>query len=97
MEDSRRIVISGPAVSVLTVDAWNPQARSVVDGDAFAFRRFVTWMREGLLRGGHDAKATWTPDDDDEDEDFDDDEDEDDDDDDDDDDDLDDDEEEDSY
>jgi hypothetical protein len=44
----------GRHATVLTVDAWNPQARTVVDGDAFAFRRFVTWLREAIVRGGHD-------------------------------------------
>ena len=53
----------GPAVTVLMVDAWNPQARTVVDGDAFAFRRFVTWLRQGIIRGGHDSTVTWLVDD----------------------------------
>jgi hypothetical protein len=44
----------GRHATVLTVDAWNPQARTAVDGDAFAFRRFVTWLREAIVRGGHD-------------------------------------------
>jgi hypothetical protein len=44
----------GVPVTVLMVDAWNPQARTVVDGDAFAFRRFVTWLREAIVRGGYD-------------------------------------------
>jgi len=47
----------GRAATVMMVDAWNPQARTVVDGDAFAFRRFLTWLREGILRGGHDHIA----------------------------------------
>jgi hypothetical protein len=47
----------GRAATVMMVDAWNPQARTVVDGDAFAFRRFLTWLREGILRGGHDQVA----------------------------------------
>lgn len=34
---------------VLLTDVWNPYTRWVVDGDAFAFRRFVQWMR-GVLR-----------------------------------------------
>ena len=53
----------GPAVTVLMVDAWNPQARTVVDGDAFAFRRFVTWLRQGIIRGGHDSTVTFRVDD----------------------------------
>lgn len=54
----------GPVVTVLMVDAWNPAARTVVDGDAFAFRRFVTWLREGILCGGHDSKTVWVLDED---------------------------------
>lgn len=55
----------GDAVAVMTVDAWNPPARAVVDGDAFAFRRFLEWLRGGILRGGHDRVLAWAPDDDD--------------------------------
>jgi hypothetical protein len=51
----------GPAVSVMMVDAWNPQTRTVVDGDAFAFRRFVAWLRAAILRGGHDEVRTFAP------------------------------------
>lgn len=45
----------GEDVRVMMVDAWNPETRTVVDGDAFAFRRFATWLREAIVRGGCDA------------------------------------------
>lgn len=44
---------------VLRVDVWNPQSRAIVDGDAFAFRRFCEWLRGALVRGGLDAQITY--------------------------------------
>lgn len=55
----------GAPVEVMMVDAWNPETRTVIDGDAFAFRRFVTWLREGILRGGHDELRAFAGDEDD--------------------------------
>ncbi len=49
----------GDAVNVMMVDAWNPPARTVVDGDAFAFRRFVSWLRGGIVRGGYDLEVRY--------------------------------------
>ena len=51
-------------MSVMMVNAWNPQTRTVVDGDAFAFRRFVAWLRAAILRGGHDDVRRFKSDDD---------------------------------
>jgi hypothetical protein len=34
----------GAPCVVMMCDAWNPEAKAVVDGDAFAFRRFVGWL-----------------------------------------------------
>jgi hypothetical protein len=39
---------------VLRVDAWNPPARAVIDGDAFAFRRFVDWLADAAIAAGLD-------------------------------------------
>lgn len=44
----------GPPVHVLMVDPWNPPNRRSIDGDAFAFRRFVQWLREAILASGQD-------------------------------------------
>jgi len=44
----------GRRARVMMVDAWSPQTRLSVDGDAFAFGRFATWLREAIVRGGHD-------------------------------------------
>ena len=51
----------GEAIPVLMVDAWNPPARAVVDGDAFAFRRFLEWLRGALLRSRHDSLLRFEP------------------------------------
>ncbi|MBL9107247.1 MAG: hypothetical protein JNL82_40530 [Myxococcales bacterium] len=59
----------GAPVEVMMVDAWNPETRTVIDGDAFAFRRFVTWLREAILRGGYDELRVFSGADEDEDED----------------------------
>jgi hypothetical protein len=45
----------GEPAQVMMVDAWNPETRSVIDGDAFAFRRFNDWLRAAIVRGGLDA------------------------------------------
>jgi hypothetical protein len=42
-------------VDVMMVDAWNPPTRLVVDGDAFAFGRLLTWLRQAILRGDMDT------------------------------------------
>ena len=39
----------GELVDVQTTDVWNPPAKFCVDGDAFAFRRFVDILRGALL------------------------------------------------
>lgn len=44
----------GEACEVMMVDAWNPEARKVIDGDAFAFRRFLEWLRAAVVRAGLD-------------------------------------------
>jgi hypothetical protein len=49
----------GEAIDVLMVDAWNPPQRHVVDGDAFAFRRFTQWLRETILAAGQDVALTY--------------------------------------
>jgi hypothetical protein len=41
-------------VMVQACDPWNPPDRTVIDGDAFAFRRFISWLRAGIIAGGHD-------------------------------------------
>jgi hypothetical protein len=51
----------GARVSVMVVDAWNPEARMVIDGDAFAFRRCIEWLRGGITRGDHDVTLTFQP------------------------------------
>lgn len=45
---------------VLRVDVWNPPARAVVDGDAFAFRRLCEWLRGGLVAAGLDREIVYT-------------------------------------
>jgi hypothetical protein len=59
----------GAPIAVMMVDAWNPEARTVVDGDAFAFRRFTSWLREAIARSGHDEVRTFQGDEDEDEED----------------------------
>jgi hypothetical protein len=42
-------------VDVMMVDAWNPPTRMVVDGDAFAFGRFLDLLRRAILRNNLDT------------------------------------------
>lgn len=44
----------GDATQVMMVDAWNPPTRTVIDGDAFAFRRFCEWLRAAIVEAGLD-------------------------------------------
>jgi hypothetical protein len=44
---------------VLRVDPGNPPTRAVVDGDAFAFRRFCEWLAGGLVRAGLDVDVEY--------------------------------------
>ena len=44
----------GGHAHVLMVNLWHCPAREVVDGDAFALRRFLEWLRGGIIRSGQD-------------------------------------------
>lgn len=37
-------------VPILMNDVWNPQAARAIDGDAFALRRFVEWLRAAIKK-----------------------------------------------
>jgi hypothetical protein len=50
---------SGATIEALSVDPANPQARWSPDGDALALRRFVTWLRELVLRSDSDRLLTF--------------------------------------
>jgi hypothetical protein len=50
---------TGASIDALTVDPANAQARWSPDGDALAFRRFVTWLRAGIARSGADRELTF--------------------------------------
>ncbi len=58
----------GEACEVMMVDAWNPEARKVIDGDAFAFRRFIEWLRAAVVRAGLDEVRIFNDGDEEEDE-----------------------------
>jgi hypothetical protein len=47
-------------ITVLMCDVWNPQAARVIDGDAFALRRFLEWLRAGIKKAKLDQEILFS-------------------------------------
>lgn len=50
---------SNQFITILMNDVWNPQAARVIDGDAFALRRLLQWLRGAIKKNKCNERVTF--------------------------------------